>query len=229
MITMKIKSENKRIDKKDIIILIPPWRVPQYFFYLIEKKIPDNFGYISYFYPEEILNSDPYLTKKYFFNFINRIISDLKALNNIKPRAFYIYGQSLGALFGMIIADRININKLVLIAPGNNLAECFWSGNKTQHLRRLMEKNHITLVKLKNLWRKISPDNYFKNKATKSKYFVQIAKKDHVIPYQNGIKLIKLFKQKNIIFKLEKDNISHEFKLILEAIHPRKAIRFFID
>ena len=229
MITMKIKSENKRIGKKDIVILIPPWNMPQQFFYLIEKKIPENFGYISYYYSEEILNSDPYLTEKYFLKFINRIISDLKALNKTKPRAFYIYGQSLGALFGMIVADKIYINKLVLIAPGDNLAECFWNGNKTQHLRRLMEKNSVTLTKLKNFWRKISPDYYFKNKAVKSKYYVQIAKKDHVIPYKNGIKLIKLFKQKNIIFKLEEDNISHEFKLILEAISSRKAIRFFLD
>ena len=225
---MNIIAKNKRINKKDIVILVPHWPAPTYFFNLVEKTIPRNFGYLSYYYTRDLLNPNPSLTKKYFLSFINKIIHDLRELNRIKKRNFYMYGHSLGGLFCMIVADKIDIKKLVLIAPGYNLAECFWNGNKTQDLKKIMEQDGITLKKLKILWKEISPDYYFKNKAIKSKYLIKLAKKDTIIPYKNGVKLVDLFKQKNIDFKLKIDNIfTHEFKLISEAIFPINTIKFF--
>ncbi len=139
-----------------------------------------------------------------------------------------MYGHSLGGLFCMIVADKIDIKKLVLIAPAYNLAECFWNGSKTQDLKRTMEQNGITLKRLRILWKEISPDYYFKSKAIKSKYLIKLAKKDTIIPYENGIKLASLFKRKNIDFKLKIGNtFPHELMLVSEAILPINSIRFF--
>jgi hypothetical protein len=91
-----------------------------------------------------------------------------------------------------------------------------------------MEQNVVTLKKLKILWKEVSPDYYFKSKAIKSKYLIKLSKKDTAIPYKNGIKLVSLFRQKNIDFKLKIGNIfPHELKLISEAMLPISTIRFF--
>lgn len=122
---IKITKIKERLNKEKVIILIDGWSSYESVYYLMRKSIPEEYGYIQYAYPDEVLNSDPEKTKQNFLHLINTIEDDLNKLNNRKPRSFYMYGQSLGTLFCMIVADKIKIEKIRLIVPGYNLAESF--------------------------------------------------------------------------------------------------------
>jgi len=223
---MKITVTKKRTGKKDIIILVSAWGTPKFIFNKIKHKIPKNFGYIHYHYTYDILNTDPYLTKRYFLKLMNKMVKDLKLLNKKRKRNFYSYAQSLGGVFAAYLLDKIDIKKSVFILPGDNLADCVLNGKETLKIKNEMEKNKITLKKLKKLLKEISQDTHFKNKAKNVKYYIKLSVNDNVVPYKNGLKLIKIFKKKNFTFELYKGRLLHKAMCLYEALFPEKTIEF---
>ena len=226
---MEIDSHGRNLERDNIFVLVSPWKVPSFVYFLIERKIPKNFGLIHYSYPKKILDEDPFLTRKYFLEIINSISRDLAKLNNQKPRNFYMYGQSLGCLFCVIVADFIKIRKMALIVPGLSLPESFWQGNSTRELKEKMEKKGITLAKLKEIWKDISPENYFKDKALGCEFFITLSTKDRIIPYKDGLKLIELLKSENIKFTLRKSGKYSHRELVLLDILFFKTARFLFS
>jgi len=216
---VKVSKISDRLDREKIVVLIDGYSSYQYLYFLLRKSIPSKYGYIQYHYSEKILCSDPVETKENFLYLIDKIINDLESLKNKKPRSFYMYGQSLGGLFCMIISDKIKIEKVKLIVPGYNLAEAFWEGESTKKLKNKMVKNYgITLPFLKKCWEEISPDYYFKNKSHDTLFDITLSKCDKVIPISNGEKLIELIKEKNIKLNLSWTNLSHQLEMFKEGI-----------
>ncbi len=228
---LKISKINKRLEKEKIVILLDAWSSFESLYYLLRESIPKDYGYIQYVYPDETLCSDPLKTKKQFLYLVNTIIKDLEKLNNKKPRSFYMYGQSLGGLFCIIVSDKIKIEKVMLIVPGYNLAEAFWLGESTQKLKNEMIKNfQTTLPELKKCWKQISPDHYFKNKSYDTEFNMILSKNDKVIPIANGKKLIKLLKEENIKNHVSWTHLSHRLEVLKEGIfteHFKKWISSF--
>ncbi len=190
---MQIKKEVKRLKNKDIIIFIPFWgnpKIEKIISAIIKITIPKNFGYMYFSYSKDLLNENPEFTKKNFQNLISTISSDIEKIPDKDTKNFYIYAQSLGGLFGMIISDLVKINKVSLICPGYNLATCFWEGVATNEIRERMVKNNINLNILKEVWREISPDNYFKSKSREAEFNILLSRNDQIIPYGNGKQLV---------------------------------------
>ena len=177
---------------------------------------------------EGVGSTDAIETKNNFLDFIKHITKDLRKLNKIKKRNFYFIGHSLGGLFGMIIADKIDVKKMVLLVPGYNLAEAFWhsKSKQTTFCREQMIKNGMTLKKLKELWKTISPDHYFHKKAIKSEYYIKLSKKDKVIPYKNGLELIKKLEKKKTHMILKTSYLPHTLTVVFYTIFPKEIIRF---
>lgn len=227
---MKISSRSKRLDKKDIIVIVPGWMHRKFKkykpFILLEHNIPKNYGYIRYNYSHDMLNSDPILTKKNILKLTKRIETDLNKLNKKSKRNFYGYGQSLGNLFLCISSKDIYFKKIVYILPGDNLAEMVWNGEATEKIKKKMEKDGMTLPKLKELWKEISPDHQFKRKARKTEYYIKNGKRDKIIPQKNSKGLIKYLKEKKIKLVLHENMLNHYIEIILELIYPRTALKF---
>lgn len=224
---IKITKIKQRLAKEKIIILIDGWSSYESLYYLMRKSIPKEYGYIQYAYPDEILNSNPEKTKNNFLHLINTIEADLNKLNSKKPRSFYMYGQSLGTLFCMIVADKIEVRKARLIVPGYNLAESFWKGVSTQDIKKeMIEKHKTTLSQLKNCWAEISPDYYFKNKELNTEFSITLSRCDNVIPVSNGKKLIKFLKKENINMHLSWTELSHKMEIIKEGVFIEEFIKW---
>jgi len=184
---MKIKKISKRLNKEKIIILIDGWQSFESLFYFIRESVPEEYGYIQYAYTNDTLNSNPIKTKENFLHLVDVILNDIKRLKTKKKRSFYMYGQSLGGLFCMIVSDKIKIEKIRLIIPGSNLAEAFWHGEGTIEVKNeMVKKYNMTLPKLTKIWDKISPDHYLKSKSLKTEFNLTISKNDFVIPTKNG-------------------------------------------
>jgi hypothetical protein len=216
---VKISKIKKRLDKDKIIVLIDSWDSFASRFYLLRESIPKEYGYIQYVYPDEILCPSPKETKENFLHLIKTIVRDLNGLKKKKPRLFYLYGQSLGGLFCMIISDIIKVKKVMLIVPGYNLADAFWQGESTQELKNdMIQKYKTTLLELEKYWKEISPDNYFKNKSRQTEFSIILSKNDKVIPTSNGRRLLKLLKDKNFKVHNSWTTHSHAVECIKEGI-----------
>lgn len=227
---MQIKKETKNLDRKKIIILIPYWSsygTKEYAFNRIKKFIPKEIGYIYYYFSRDLINDNPHLTKRYFDKFLSQLYEDINIFEK-DNKEVNIYAQSLGGLFAMIIADRIKIKRIMLICPGDNLAESFWGGLATKDIKEKMEKNGMTLNLLKDVWKKISPDFYFKKKALSTNFCIKLSTRDNLIPYKNGRNLIDLLKKKKVNFTLCETFLSHPLILLKECIFPKKSIDFLI-
>ena len=233
---MIIKKELKRLNKDKIIILLPFWsdvklneRIEEYTFSSIKSYIPNDFGYAHYEYSSDLLNQNPFLTRKYFNKFLLEIQNDVRKIQKEKgKKEFHIFAQSLGGLFAMIISDKIDIKKVSLICPGDNLAECFWNGLATQKIKEQMRENGMKKHKLKEIWQKISPDYYFKNKSKNTTFYIELSENDKIIPYKNGKKLLKILKDKKIKFSINEISIPHELALIEEGPFFRKSLDFLL-
>lgn len=227
---MIITSHSRNLEREKILVLVSPWKVPSFFYFLIERKIPNSFGFIHYSFPKAILSEDPFLTKKHFHEIIDKISGDLLKLKEKNSKEFYMYSQSLGCLFCMIVADKVPIKKLALIVPGINLAESFWVGRSSYGLRKKMEETGIILEKLKKIWQDISPDSYFKDNILNSRFFIVLSRKDRVIPYEDGLRLIELLKEKDINFTLiESRLLSHQGLVLLDIFFARKSTKFLFS
>lgn len=231
---MNIKKDSARLDKRKIIILLPFWAQnlsplvgkKENMLNKIKKLIPNDFGYIHYNYPTSLLNSNPSLTKKNFLAFMKTIERDISQAEKEEKKEIYFYAQSLGGLFAMILADKINVKKMVLICPGNTLTECFWNGLATKNLKEEMNMSGITFNNLNKIWKPLSPDSYFKSKARNTEYYIKLAKKDICIPYKNGLDLVRLLKKKNINYTLKQENLTHPITLLKECLFPYKSINY---
>ena len=205
-------------------------KIGEYTFDSIKAYIPNDFGYVHYFFSVDLINPNPILTRKYFNQLISDIYKDIKKIQNKqKKKEFYIFAQSLGGLFAMIISDNIEIKKVSLICPGDNLADCFWNGTATREIRIKMQKSGIKKEELKKVWLKISPDYYFKNKSKKTKFYIELSKNDKVIPYKNGKNLIRILKNKKINLEINEIGLPHELALMEEGPFFRKSLDFLVN
>jgi esterase/lipase len=226
---IKITEISNRLDKEKIVVLVDGWLSFESLYFLMRESLPKEFGYIQYAYPDKMLCPDPLKTKENILHLINTIVKDLNKLKRKKPRSFYLYGQSLGGLFCMIVSDKIKTEKVMLIVPGCNLAESFWQGESTQELKnKMVSKYKVTLPQLKKYWKEISPDYYFKKKSHETEFSLVLSRVDKVIPISNGKKLLKLLKEDNIKYTKSWTNLSHKFEILEEGIfmsHFKKWIK----
>jgi len=215
----RITKIKDRLNQEKIIILIDGWSSYESLYLLMRESIPENYGYLQYAYPNKILCSDPIKTKANFLYLIKTIENDLNKLNSKCPRSFYLYGQSLGGLFCMIVADKVKVEKVKLIVPGYNLAEAFWLGQSTQKLKiDMINKHKMTLSKLKSLWQTISPDHYFKNRSHQTEFDITLSSNDVVIPISNGKRLIKFLKDENIKSHVSWTHLPHQIEMLKEGL-----------
>ena len=236
---MNIYKDSARLDKKDILVLIPPWRSPRLIYSVMKRHIPEEFGYLDYHYSPDLVNPDAYLTKKYFLEYVDSLVSELKDLKKKKSRNFYVYAESLGTSLALVLSSKIAVKKAILIAPGDNFAECFWKSVETRHVKEKMARRGMTLDALKKIWSIVSPDYYLNKRAGKTKYHLKLASNDTAIPFENGINLVKIMKRKKMDFEYDinniphitrKDSVPHRLTVWKECcLFPQGSLRFIID
>ena len=76
----------------------------------------------------------------------------------------------------------------------------------------------MTLKKLKQLWREISPDYFFDDKNLKTRATVVLSSRDRVIPTYLGKQLVDLLKKRNIPTAVRHTILYHSPACIREAL-----------
>ncbi len=71
-----------------------------------------------------------------------------------------IIGVSIGNIHVGYFADKYNPKYVDMVAPGNSLAGCLWSGFRTQTYKSVYSKLGIDLEALESKWQELSYDKY---------------------------------------------------------------------
>ena len=176
--------------KKELIIFISPGKKEPFAFALKRRVLKRDKSYLEYYFPERLVSKDYKLTKKIFKIVKKKIRADIHKLRKRFTKITLI-GMSVGCANTLMIADNNqDIDKLILVIPGNCLAEGIWKSVRTKRLKKEIEKK-ITLKELKKYWKDISPENNVSNIKAKEVYFY-LSKADESIPYENGLILFNL-------------------------------------
>ena len=150
---------------KKVIFLLTGWggAIFQHSFiaYLLQLN---GYRVIVYSYDKSILSPN---IKETLTN-CNLVKEDVKKrIKELKKEGvsrFYLFGNSLGSLLSLTIANEIpqDISKIILNLIGADLAETVWSWGEVRRLAWFKESlvaQEITLSELKQTWKFLSPIN----------------------------------------------------------------------
>lgn len=178
-------------NSKTAYVLIAPWHAGSYVFLLLKRKIQKKGdAYVQYNLIPDILSPDWEATRSYFEIVNQNIRKDLERLHSEGIENFIIVGLSLSCVFATMIANNNPlISGVILVAPGNSLAESMWSGLRTVRIKNEMKRNGLTVRELKRYWVELAPEKYIEGMHDK-KVKIFLSKVDRVIPYRFGKRLV---------------------------------------
>ena len=183
-------------NSKGLCVLIPPWKVKTDFFVLIRKRIYEaGYSCLEYKIESALLSPDYKYTHDAFKEVIDSVRLDIdKMTDQYGFKQVQVIGISIGCVEAAMIANfNKNVSKLVLVAPGCDLAQSMWYGLKTRNIRKLFEEQGITLDFLVEVWRDLAPENNFLGLKGKE-IEVYLSQSDVNIPYRFGKRLVDQMK-----------------------------------
>ncbi|MFZ5955185.1 MAG: hypothetical protein ACOYT4_02065 [Nanoarchaeota archaeon] len=198
-------------NSKALFVVFPHWHETMAEILQLKNLIlKENYSFLNYKFTSKVLSADFKLTKKRFKKIKKIIIKDLKKLEReYNFNKINFIGISLGRITPLMIANTSfkKLEKIILVAPGNCLAEALWNGILTQDIRKEFEKNKVNLEKLKKYWKKIDPENNLKNIDKKTKIIVYLSESDRIIPYACGLKLTEAIRKNNLDLTIKKNKL----------------------
>ncbi len=174
-----------------LCVLIPPWKAESDYYKPVRKRIREaGYSCLEYQIASSLISPDHEYTSTSFKQVRDDIRAGIdKIVEQHGFKRVQVIGVSIGCIGAVMVADHNpHVTKLVLVAPGSNLAEPMWYGLKTQNVRKIFEKNGVTLDFLKEAWRDLAPEHNFSG-LTGKEIEIYISKYDVNIPYRFGRKL----------------------------------------
>lgn len=196
------KSIDRKFDyvkgSKVLYINIPGWRTSFSDSNNLRKRvIKKGFSCLDYHFPKGILSPDARATRKNILETKKVIMKDvIRYKKEYRFRKIAVVGTSLGVVPALLASNgNKDVNKIVLVVPGYNLAEALWTGIATKRLKNKFQKEGINLRKLKKIWGDLNlSDNI--NKLKGKEIFVYISRADKVIDYSQGKKFLSALKKR---------------------------------
>ena len=201
--------------KKELVIFVSPGFKEPFSFLLKRRVLKKNKSFLEYYFTTRIVSSDYKLTKEYFERAKIRITKDIHRISH-RFKKVTLIGMSLSCANALMIADNNKeIDKLILVIPGNCIAEGVWKSVRTKKIKKEFEEQGINLRKLKEYWKDLNTKNNANNLRVKE-IIIYLSKADESIPYENGMRLVNDLKSKGLKIKLrENERLGH----YLTAMH----------
>ena len=147
---------------------------------------------LIYQFPIKILSENVHLTEKYFKEVQEDIKKEIERMKNAYNFSeIIVVGISLGCVNALMVANKnINVDKVILVVPGDSLSDSLWRGVGTRKLKNQIKRHHINLKELENDWKYLDPKNNIDGLFGKE-LEIYLSRSDKVIPYTNGNHLVK--------------------------------------
>jgi len=214
-------------NSKRVYVILPGWyQSPTWLYKILKNRIfSRGYSYVYYSFKPEILSTNLNLTKNGFSEISKKVALEIKSLKR-KFSEVVLIGISLGAVSASMIANKSpELDKLVLVCPGNSLAESLWYGTRTRDIEEDFVKRKISLKNLKKIWKNLAPENNLNNLHNKE-ILIYISQSDIVVPYKNGKKLIYEMKKKKLkpIVK-ENKYLGHYLTIVKFCLFDREIFK----
>jgi esterase/lipase len=192
-----------------ILFLVGGWGSQQWELWPV-SKILESAGYkcITITLEKEILSTDIRKSVKYILHVKQSVIEHIHTLRRSGYRDFSIFGTSLGALIGLLVADECPfITKAIFNTPGMDFAESLWSWEAVlPEFAQEVHKKYQTLAALKDEVVKINPVHHMHN-LHGTDLLIYVSTKDKVA-LSTPKTLFRILSAKRYHFKLV---VSHSF------------------
>jgi esterase/lipase len=186
--------------------------------YLLKKKC----SFLAYDFPSSILSSNHKLTRQFFLKLDEIVRKDIKKIYK-KFDKIVVVSSSLGCVNALMVANNFPlVREVILVAPGNCLAESLWKGLRTRYLKEEFENKGIKLKQLKKYWFRLAPENNLKLKNVKVHVF--LSKSDKIIPYSCGKKLVNVMKKNKVDVNLKENCYGHYMTVLKFYMLPENFI-----
>lgn len=165
---------------------------------LSAKIVKRGYSFLGYEFPVGILSADYQATRRYFEMIRDMVVEDIRRLQAIhRFSEVNILGMSLGCVHAAMVSEVFPFDAVTLVVPGHCLAESMWVGIRTQHLKKLFEKQGVTLERLKKEWSALAPEHNIHN-LSQASVTVYLSRSDKVIPYCFGKKLVEVMRDQGL-------------------------------
>ena len=187
-------------NSSDLYISIALWSGGLDYLCHLRKKVKQrNASFLEFKLSSEILSSDTEETLSRFYFLEQQIVNQVKLLHQQYGfDKIHLIGISMGCVTVSMIAHHNSfIDKIILIVPGDSLAEPVWKGIRSQHLKKIIESNGISLKDLKQKWHSLAPENNLDG-MEKKEIIVYFSQSDRIIPGEFGECLVNKMYKKNL-------------------------------
>jgi len=212
---------------KQLYVILLPWHSNGKIFNILQKKIYKmGHSTLAYQFSSEILTPNYKHTKQYYLAVKKHVKKDIHEMKKKhKYKKITIIGISLSGTNAMMVADsNKDIDEIYLVTIGHSVAESLWESTRTTHMKKVMESLGMTLNKLKKEWKSMSPRLLVEN-LNHTQITMLLSKKDIIIPYNHGKKLVSIIKEKNIKHKVFENKYRGHYGTILGfCLNPKKYL-----
>ena len=215
---------------KKIIFLLCGWP-GEIWHYLLTAIVLKFHGYqsIIYEFDNTILSSSITKTLDNTNSVKNDIVTEIKRFKHIGYKDFSIFGTSYGTIIAFMVANiDLNISKIIINLSSANLAETVWTWNKGKDslIKKGIIRQGISLIKLKEKWSVLSPEQNIKNLRNR-KILLYLSEKDEVIPYVLQTRLLNKLNKFNInVQMIVNHNLNHLFSALLNLVLFNRYVKF---
>src|SRR3989344_4310576 len=209
-----------------LVVAIPGWGSSFLRWNGLEKFVKEKkYSLLTYEFPREIVSVNLHLTGESFHKsaqIIRKDISNFKEKYNFKRIVILAY--SLGVtLAALVYKENHSITDIVLVCPGNDIAEDMWFGCHTQFLRKVYEKKGGTLARLKNDVKNLA---FEKNlPAREARTLIYYGKYDEVVKNAQGRELLRVLREHNLRFKSKEIRMGHYLTCAYFLKFPERFIQ----
>lgn len=211
---------------KKVIFLLAGWHMRHWSLWPAAKLLEINGYYcICCAYDNGVFSPNVSKTVKSLLSIKNDI---LEWISNLKKNGYNEFGGSLGSLIAVLVANESeDISKLILNTAGSDPAENMWVSDITKgKFKAEIIKQGYTLEKLQKAWKPISPIHNL-DKLKNKKILVYLSKRDRVIPFPVGMKLIQAFEKKQYKYQLiVNPRLGHMYTSLYNSVRANVYLDF---
>lgn len=183
-------------DSSKLCVVLPPWHIaPGLWKKLQNRLLNQGYSLVVVEAAENILVPDGEQILHNFRKVRKLAFDEIAKIRTLQRfESIDVVGLSLGSVSALYLAvSGLEIHKMVLLSPSDDLGEGIWYGKRTSHLRKKLEQSGISLQKFQDLLGELTMRRVHTVKVKEA--YIYLSKDDEVIPYRLGLKLCNRLKE----------------------------------
>lgn len=226
---LKVTKEIIEGSNHKAVFCFPFWLGKSEYYDKVVKALGDEYTFVLYDYPKEIVSKDTDVSIRY----IKKIIKDAKeTIGELKKKKgiteITLIGSSFGSDVALKLADSVRVDKVVINMLDTNFVKSTFENPVMGSLKRYYQKQGITLHQLDKLYHFISPEYNIGNLSKyKPQMLIFAARNDIFCSYKELEPLIRKIENKGVAVELHVDYWDgHVLGLLKHLWFPYRIVDF---